>query len=282
MSSLINDLCKYILENNVNVSRISVIRKNGKTRNVELKKCNPCQNSYSISKMFILTAIGLLYDDGKLKLEEKVTDILASYCPENMSDRWKNITVDMVIRHHCGLPKNFLDIDCNSIYDFKRDFLLQIFEYPIEEPDEYIYTDAAYYLLGRIVSEITKKSVIDFLWERLFYKLKFQEVAWSCCPNGYVMGGTGLYTRTEDMVKLGALYMFDGEYDGEQILSKEWVKLARDRKYIGNIRGSNAYGQSGMNGQLLAVLPNQGLTIAWHAYTDKDIVKWFVDYINKK
>mgnify|MGYP000015289290 CR=1 FL=1 len=39
---------------------------------------------------------------------------------------------------------------------------------------------------------------------RLFEKMKMQGWAWSCCPMGHAVGGSGLYLRCRDMAKFGA------------------------------------------------------------------------------
>lgn len=39
------------------------------------------------------------------------------------------------------------------------------------------------------------------------------------------MGATGLYLRTEDMIKLGILYLNNGVLKDERIISEEWINL---------------------------------------------------------
>ena len=55
--------------------------------------------------------------------------------------------------------------------------------------------------------------------------MRFKEFAWSRCPFGYSIGATGLYLRTEDVVKLGILYLNKGMWKEERIISEACVNL---------------------------------------------------------
>ena len=51
------------------------------------------------------------------------------------------------------------------------------------------------------------------------------------CPKGYSIGATGLYLRTEDMVKLGILYLNKGMWKETRVLSEEWVDMVISNEY---------------------------------------------------
>lgn len=282
MDQLLNELCSHIEKEALNVYRVSILHGNGCQETRELRACNPCQNSYSVAKAFTLTALGFLWDEGKLKLDSPVTDILGELCPEGIDPRWRNITVDMVIRHHSGLPPGFLDIDTTSTYQFGRDFLTYLLTYPLKDNKNRVYSDGDYYLLARIAQVAAGRSLTEYLWEKLFYPLEFQEVSWSCCPMGHPMGATGLYLRTEDMVKLGGLYLHDGVWMGERLLSHPWCELVRDRSYLPPVGRGTAYGHGGIMGQMLMVSKQAGLAIAWHGYDKSGMHLWVADYIRRK
>ena len=98
-------------------------------------------------------------------------------------------------------------------------------------------------------------------------------MAWSRCPLGYPMGATGLYIYTEDMAKLGELYLRGGVWKGERILSEEWVKLCMQRSYeFANICSGKAYGKGGAFGQMLVYIPEQERVVAWHSFGGGDLL----------
>jgi len=283
MELFVNSLTEFIRERSLNVYRIAAMSRDGETVSVTLNDCNPCQNSYSISKFFTLTAIGLLWDDGLIKLDEKLTDIFAELCPPNMPSEWKDRTVEMAITHHCGLPCGYLDIDVQNPVKFGNDYLSYVLSTPLNDSSEYAYTDAEFYLLARVVSIRCGKPMLEYLWERLFEKLAFREVAWSSCPMNHTMGATGLYIRTDDMVKLGALYLNKGIYNGHRILSEKWIDTVVEKEYLKSYT-KHGYGHGGMCGQMLAIFPKLNFTVAWHGYHNEmdTMDKWVDEYLNKE
>lgn len=237
-----------------------------------IRRANPCNDSYSVAKAFTMTAVGILYDEGKLDICDKITDILCEEysAVEGREEKWQNVTVDHALSHRMGITKGFLDIDTEDASAYPTDDYLQIvFKYKIgyTPGEDRVYSDAAYYLASRIVEKIAGETLCDFLWKRLFLPLGFREVSWSVCPKGHSMGATGLYIRTEDMVKLGRLYLNGGIWKGERIISEAWIKTALDRGYdLYPRNGKRAYTKGGMNGQRLYFSYDDNLAVAWHAY----------------
>lgn len=280
MSSFLDRFAAYIREKNYNVLRIAEIRHGNEPKSLELQPCNPCQNSYSVAKAFVVTAIGMLCDHGLLRVEDKITDVLADILPANIDPRWHDATVDDVLLHKCGLPGGFLDIDVNDIQGYGRDFLRYLFTYPLLDAPGTTrrYTDGAYYLLARVVEEKAGKPLDLFLWETFFFDAGFQEVAWSRCPMGHPIGATGLYIRAEDMAKLGEVYRTGGCYANKRFLSEDWVRFALEKPYeLSPNEGGRSFSKGGMRGQYLLVIPGQNRTVAWHSYENTDngvLTRW--------
>ena len=118
-----------------------------------------------------------------------------------------------MIRHRIGVTEDFLDIDNYDMTQFgSEDFLKLAFERPVPARPgvDYQYSDGAYYLLSRVVTELSGEKLDDFLRPRLLMPLHVREAAFSKCPMGYPIGATGMYVRTEDMAKLGEVYQNGG------------------------------------------------------------------------
>lgn len=270
MSQFLTDLAAYLDTQDFPVIRISEIHHGSEPQTLERSMANPCQNIYSVAKTFTMTAIGLLYDRHLLELDEKVCDILADELPETgMDERWYMSTVEMALKHQLGLPAGFLDIDATHASAFGYDYLNYTLTYPLDyTPGENeAYSDGAYYLLSRIATKRAKMPMENFLWRELFYPLGYREMAWSRCPMGYAMGATGLYITTEDMVKLGQVYLSGGLYHEKRILSEEWVHLATRHGFaLDWDKQHKIYGKGGMCGQLLCVAPSQNRVVAMQSY----------------
>ena len=44
----------------------------GRIQTHRFQPCNNCNNSYSVAKAFVVTAVGLLWDDGKLNVTDSL------------------------------------------------------------------------------------------------------------------------------------------------------------------------------------------------------------------
>ena len=254
----------------------------GKVEELNLIKTNPCQNVYSVAKAYVVTAVGILVDRGLLSTDEIVTDILADELPPECQPVWYSTTVDMLLLHKVALPLGFLDIDCSDSRFFGEDYLAYTLTYPT--PDGYslkrsTYTDAAFYILSRIVEKRSGLPLDDLLWRELLFPTGCREAAFSRCPKGHPIGATGLYIRAGEVAKLGSIYLNGGVYGERRILSEEWVSTVLSRGYELKPKcGTRAYGKGGMRGQMLLVLPEQGRVLAWQGYGSSDLTEAAISY----
>lgn len=245
-----------------------VLYDNGRLYRYEHQRANPWNNSYSVSKMFTMAAIGFLYDEGKIDLDESVCALLADEIKIKVSDEWKGVTVRHALAHKMGIdhssPQNE---EITMQYDAK-DFLSHVLSDKIvHTPGKfYCYSDGAYYILSRIVTKITGQKLDDFLMERLFAPLDFSEPAWGKCPYGYPLGGDSLYCRTEDMIKLGIILLNGGVYEGRRFFSEKWVSTVISENLGMLPCEKKSHGKTGAHGQLVAFCPETGKAVAMHAF----------------
>ena len=258
-----------LLENKLNIYFVSQADKDYNITKETIVPANPCCNGYSVAKAFTVTAIGMLYDKGLLRPDSLLTDILSNHIPNNIDPKWNKVTIHHLMKHKVGFGCGMLDIDCEdaSLYP-STDYLQLVLKTNLKyEPGTiYQYTDAAYYLLSRVIYELTETDLSDVLRPILMDLMKFKEYSWSVCPKGYSMGATGLYLRTEDMVKLGILYLNKGMWKETRVLSEEWVDMVIANEYEFSSLGNGWYGKGGMRGQLLMFNMEKGKAIACHSY----------------
>lgn len=277
MEHLLHQIAAVAEQNHWNLFGYSVMDGNGASQTIHPVQTSACCNCYSVAKLFTLTALGLLYDQGLLDWNERIVDLFPDAFPANADPHWNDVTIDHVVRHRMGLDEGYLDIDTEDIFSYPSDdFLRLVFSrrLPFVPGTQRTYSDAAYYLLSRIVTQKTGEALDTFLWRHLFYPLHVQEAAWSKCPRGYAIGATGLYLRTEDVVKLGHLYQNGGRWNDRQILSPEFVSHAVQNRYEWMpLKGTDCYGKRGMNGQILLFSPAHHLSVAWHSFTSPDVQK---------
>lgn len=272
----IERMCGEFKEKNMRVYAVSAFI-GGEQKTYRLIPDNNCKNMYSMSKAFTMTAVGMLYDDGILDVNETMLGIFGDESLFTDEPKWRDITVDNALTHMTGITRGFLDIDEDDVdkYD-TRDYLRLVFRHPIEgiPGSTYRYSDAAYYLLSRIVSKKCGKSTCDYLLDRLFNPLNFREVAWSVCPLGFNIGASSLYIRADDAVKLGELYLRNGVWNGERLISREWIDLALKRGYAFTpvVEEKRGYQKTGANGQKLYFSYNDDLALAIQSFENASAV----------
>ncbi len=243
------------------------------TRQEIILPSKPTGDVYSVAKLFTVTAIGLCVDRGLLSPEDKFLDVMGMTLPQGCDEKWKSVTLHMLLKHRFGTDKSgLLDIDAEnaSLYPTK-DYLSLLLStpLPLEPGVDYRYTDAAFYLLSLAVEKVTGQTLFDFLRPHLMDTMGFGEYAWSACPKGHTMGATGLFIRCEDMVKLGVLYLNGGTWKGTRIFSESWCRTVFEREYELAVIGQGWHGKGGMCEQMLAINPEKGLAIAWMGYSDR-------------
>lgn len=232
--------------------------------------CDNCHDSYSVAKAFIMTAVGMLQDEGRLKVSDLVYPYFSDAFPPDADPKWRNVRIEHALTHTIGFDDGFLDIDAEDVTAYPTDDYLQLVlsrPLPFVPGTHYQYSDAAFYLLSRLVSLSAGENADSLLMRRLFRPMGFREAAWSHCPMDYPMGATGLYVSAGDMVKLGALYLNGGVYEGRRYLSEDWVKLALERGFELRQTGlGDLIGKGGMYGQMLLFSREKGFAAAWHSH----------------
>ena len=230
------------------------------------------QNTYSVSKVFCVTAIGMLYDEGKLKTSDTIGNIFKDEIKKYGIDenKWKNITIHDVMKHQIGYTKgSLLDIDVHSdtYKSWDKDYLKLTLSYETNGKKTYKYSDAAFYLLSRVVAKVSGQKLDVYLKSRLFDKADFKDYSITKCPQGHPIGATQFFLKPDDVVKLGRIYLNGGTYNGKRIISQEWVNLVIEKGYELNPQ-NNGYGKGGMRGQNLYINFKHNVAVAWLSETD--------------
>jgi len=252
------------------------------TEELYTQRCNACNDSYSVTKAFVATAAGMLWERGALDLDEPVTDILRDWQPQD--EKWKRVTTRHALGHKMGIGRGYLDIDVEDIWSYgTTDFLEVLFREPLKhEPGTYEkYSDAAYYLASRVIEEKAGEPADSFVMRELLIPMKAQEAAWSRCPMNHPIGATGLYIRSRDMVKLGWAYVNGGEYEGKRLFTEKWIEEERKGGLAFRRRGESLYAKGGMYGQMLMFSPEKGFAAAWHSFTTDGRADGLPEFVEK-
>lgn len=183
---------------------------------------------FSLSKSVTATAIGIAVKEGLLTVEDYIVDIFHDELPENYDKGYDKIKVKHVLSMSTGQRDCFV-----FSWDRKGSTWVQhFFNIPLEhEPGtKFMYNTGATYMLSAIITKLTGENLIDYLMPRLFEPLGIARPFSQVCPRGIAAGGWGLYLRIEDIAKFGQLYLNKGVFDGQRILTEEWVEEATGKQ----------------------------------------------------
>lgn len=174
----------------------------------------------SLTKTYTVTALGLLHDEGKLDLNEKIVDVLARYVPKEHAPELDKATVRDVLRMSTGVKPRF-DIS-------EPDWLTHYFSLPGEfDPGSfYFYSGTTTAVGGAIIRERTGENLIPYMTPRLFDKIGIdaRRLRTYYTGDGLEYGGGGFFTTTEDNLRLMMLYLNKGMWNGQRVLSEEWCR----------------------------------------------------------
>ena len=174
----------------------------------------------SVTKTFVGIAIGLIYDRGLVKLEDKVVDIFPEVEYDARNTTLKDVTVKNVMTMSMGQI-------ANPVVDEDRNWVSALFNNPISfEPGSMFHYDSlATYLLSAIVTKKTGESVATLLQRDVFAPMGIDKSYFLENHEGIVIGGLGLFIPTEGLAKTGWMLTNKGEYNGTRILSEEWATM---------------------------------------------------------
>lgn len=228
---------------------------------------------YSTTKTFTATAVGLAVQEGLLALDDKVASYFPDELPEQPSDKLLRMRVKDLLMMGTGQPEDTMP---NGTENWIAGFLSK----PVEaEPGtRFAYHNGASNMLAAIIRRVSGETVHQFLKPRLFAHLGIEGERWDLLPDGSVPGGFGLRATTEDIAKLGQLYLQKGMWNGKRILSEQWVEEATSKQIdngpspnpdwaagygyqIWRCHRDDAYRFIGMFNQLCLVLPNHNALV---------------------
>ena len=177
---------------------------------------------YSTSKTFVALAIGLLIDEGKLKLNDKTADFFPEYRPENLHPFIAEATIrDLLLM---ATPYDYTTYGIGDS-NWVRTFLNR-------EPSHkagtlFIYDTSGTVALNGIVEKLSGRSLLDYMRPKLLDRLGFSKDAW-CIerPEGGAWGGSGVLCSTHDLAKFALFLLAKGKWNGEQLISEDYINQA--------------------------------------------------------
>ncbi|MEP7026446.1 MAG: serine hydrolase domain-containing protein, partial [Actinomycetota bacterium] len=236
---------------------------------------------YSLSKSFTATAAAFAQAEGLLGLDDTVISHFAEFDADITDPRTRSMKVRHVASMASGHTREMLvEAITRDRAEPVRGFLLIP---PDREPGTvFAYSQPCTYTLASIIQRNAGMPLTQYLRARLFDPLGIGPVGWATFPPGREQGFSGLHARTEDIAKLGQLYLQRGQWDGTQLIPIEWVTQATSAQ-VSNPgepepdwrqgygfqfwMSRHGYRGDGAFGQFCVILPEHDTVIVTTAYT---------------
>jgi len=186
--------------------------------------------AWSVSKSFISVLFGIAIDEGYIKsVEEKV----GAYVPELKESAYGDVRIKDVLQMSSGVKFNedygsfFSDINRwgrSFALGKSQDKFVGTLDREVESGTYHHYVSIDTHVLGMIISRATKRSITDYMQEKLWNPLGMEfEGCWITDNDGVEAAMCGLSLCLRDFAKLGSLYAHKGMWNGTRIISEKYI-----------------------------------------------------------
>jgi CubicO group peptidase (beta-lactamase class C family) len=206
-------------------------------------RSNHVQLLYSLSKSFTSSAIGIAELEGLLSID----DLVVSFFPDKVSAGVSEYVTQMRVRDLLAMASGHRADTQGRLAAGGPDIVRTFLSLPPEEKPGtwFCYNQGCTYTLSAIITKLTGERLSDYLRPRLFDPLGIDQVFWARSAEGIDLGYSGLHVVTESIAKLGQLYLQNGVWQDEQLLSPRYVAEAHRKQVDNKHHSSNVDWQQG-------------------------------------
>ena len=256
---------------------------------------------YSQTKSYVAIAIGLLVEEGKLSLNDKIADFFPEKIDTPLSESLKDQTVEnMLMMSTSGYGESWFSSQyrdrCWIYFNQRKESV----RYP---GTIWEYDSQGSQVLCCLVEKIAGKPMLEYLREKILNHLgTFKTANILKIPTGESWGDSALLCTSRDMLSFGRFVMNYGTWDGKRLMNEEFLRkatskltdnreiafkdvLAHGYGYLIWRTEKNGFAFVGMGDQLTICLPDYDLIFVCTAdnqgsqYSRELLLSYFFDLI---
>lgn len=276
-------MLREIQEKGYPVDHILVIR-NGYVvldASINPARANEQHNLYSATNSVTSVLVGIAMQEGYIEsVEQPVLDIFSNRTFAEVNEAKQALKLEHLLTMTADLT--FATDSMEKSGDWVQYALDR--HMSLEPGQMALFFDSSAHLLMAVVGETTGASPLDYAREKLFTPLGITDVAWPSDPQGIPLGYSELSMTPHDLAKIGYLYLNGGEWDGQQIVSPDWVAAStavHSRPWDTGFGylwwifpDENAYAAFGWLGQWLIVDLERDLIAVFLSDFDTGLYQW--------
>jgi CubicO group peptidase (beta-lactamase class C family) len=155
----------------------------------------------------------------------------------------------------------------------------------------YSYCSGGINLVGQVIADATGRWLPAFFDRAVAKPLGIAHYAINLMPTGEAYSGGGMQLRPRDLLKFGQLYLDNGVWNGNRVVTAEWVARSTARqsdradgstdgygwhRHVLRAGGRNyeSYEAGGNGGQFVVVVPELALVVATTAGSYGQYAAW--------
>jgi CubicO group peptidase (beta-lactamase class C family) len=186
--------------------------------------------SFSMSKSVVSMLIGCAIDEG---LIQSTNEPITNYIPELKKNGFEKVQIEHLLQMTSGISFNegyFNPLGDAAAFYYGRKLYKKMFRMKLKnEPGKtFEYISGNTQLLGLVLERALKgKTITSYLQEKLWSPLGMEyDASWSIDrnKNGIEKAFCCINSVARDYAKLGRLYLNKGKWEGQQLISENWVK----------------------------------------------------------
>jgi CubicO group peptidase (beta-lactamase class C family) len=180
----------------------------------------------SVTKSYTSALVGIALDQGCLSsVDQRMMDFFPEFSDQIGDPRKEQITIEDMLQMRSGYPWEEFTPPYLDILFSNNNWLPRAVEFPLtsDPGTEFGYSNLTAHLLGVIVARACDTDLLLYGQQNLFSPLDVRAGAWPYDENNYRYGSGDISFTARDVAKFGLLYLNHGEYEGNQIISANWV-----------------------------------------------------------
>lgn len=284
-SELLAKMVEHIERNRINLHSVLIVRNGYVVAEAYFHPytADTPHQVASVTKSVMSILLGIAIDRGSIRgVDQSLLDFFPGRWIANVDARKQAITLEHLLAMTSGLGCK----DRSGTDEQMRQSSGWV-QYMLDLPmagapgEQFSYCSGGPHLLSAILEKATGLKARDFANAQLFAPLGIPPVSdmeWGADPQGYTLGGYGLYLTPRNMAKLGYLYLKQGQWAGQQIVSSHWVTASltthstwtdegqRDYGYLWWLYPARGYySMMGMAGQQVHIVPGRQMIVVFTA-----------------
>lgn len=197
---------------------------------------------FSVSKSITSLLCGIAVDEGYIR---SIDDPVTEYMPElkKKDPMWQKLTIRHLLDMQSGLDfsdtyeftslKDLKMINAMARLNYGHNIKKQIrgLKFRCEPGTQRRYESMTSAILGAVIERASGKRFADYLSEKVWKPLGMESAALiNVDSRKHDMAHTfgGITTTLKDLAKIGKLYLNNGMWEGQRIVSEEWIRHATE------------------------------------------------------